>query len=149
VRGVLVEHDAILSRAIKRYGGRRVKHTGDGIFATFPTVPEALLAATDVAADFERNRERATDAPLAVRIAITAGDVLSSGHDLFGTVVTAAHRVCALAKDNQILVAANVVQAVKGHGFAFEDRGAHELKGFPEPVQLWELSLEQPTTTAV
>ncbi len=139
VRGVLVEHDAILSRAIGRHGGRRVKHTGDGVFATFPSIPDALLAARDVAIDFEQRQLSAPDTPLAVRVGLNAGEALSSGHDLFGTAVTAAHRICALAKDNQVLVSASVMQAAAGHGFTFEDCGVHDMKGFPERMQLWEL----------
>jgi class 3 adenylate cyclase len=35
-------HDALVRRGLDRYGGREVKHTGDGIMAAFAQVSNAV-----------------------------------------------------------------------------------------------------------
>jgi hypothetical protein len=43
------------------------------------------------------------------------------------------------------VVTGTVKDLVAGSGFAFTDRGEHELKGVPNP---WRLYLAEPTTLA-
>jgi class 3 adenylate cyclase len=39
-----------------------------------------------------------------------------------------------------VLVSSTVRDLVAGSGLAFEDRGQHELKGLPEPRQLYSVT---------
>ena len=58
---------------------------------------------------------------------------------LFGTAVQLAARICAHAEPGQIL-AANVVRELSaGKGVMFSDRGEVTLRGFEEPVRLYEV----------
>src|SRR5215213_8293678 len=49
---VLRRHDAIVRSALERTGGTEVKHTGDGIMASFPSVPAAIEAAVSIQRGF-------------------------------------------------------------------------------------------------
>ena len=59
--------------------------------------------------------------------------------DLFGTSVDLAKRICDHAQPGQI-VASNVVRELAaGKDFLFADLGETELRGFEDPVKLWEV----------
>ncbi len=78
-------------------------------------------------------------APLHVRIGLNAGEPIAEGDDLFGTVVNEAARITATAKGGEILVSNVVRELAKGKDFLFADRGEASLKGFDEPVRLFEV----------
>ena len=46
------------------------------------------------------------------------------------------------AQGGEILVADVVRQLVAGKPYTFSDRGSHALKGFEEPIRLFELGWE-------
>ena len=50
-----------------------------------------------------------------------------------------AARITAAAKGGEILVADVVRQLTKGKDFMFSDAGERQLKGFDEPVRLFEV----------
>ena len=62
--------------------------------------------------------------------------------DLFGTAVQLAARVCAQAQPAQILVPEGVRHLVAGKGFLFSDQGDIALRGFEDPVRLYEVKWE-------
>jgi class 3 adenylate cyclase len=59
--------------------------------------------------------------------------------DLFGTAVIEAARIAAAVKGGEILVSNVVRELAKGKDFKFVDRGEVALKGFDEPVRLYEV----------
>ncbi len=59
--------------------------------------------------------------------------------DLFGTAVNEAARITATAKGGEILVSNVVRELAKGKDFLFSDVGERQLKGFDEPVRLYEV----------
>ncbi len=74
-----------------------------------------------------------------VRIGLNAGEPVAEEKDLFGTAVQLAARICAHAEPGQIL-AANVVRELSaGKGVLFSDRGDVALRGFDDPVRLFEV----------
>jgi len=78
-----------------------------------------------------------------VRIGLNAGEPVAENDDLFGTAVIAAARIAALAEGGEILVSDVVRQLVAGKGFLFADRGEAALRGFEEPVRLYEVRWER------
>jgi class 3 adenylate cyclase/pimeloyl-ACP methyl ester carboxylesterase len=133
-------HDAIVRAALRAHGGAEVKHTGDGIMASFPTASGALECAIDIQRaiasriDGERPGE-----PLRVRIGVNAGEPVAEGDDLFGTAVQLARRICDAGQGAEILASDVVRQLAAGKGFLFADRGVMSLKGFEDPVRVYEL----------
>jgi class 3 adenylate cyclase len=74
-----------------------------------------------------------------VRVGLNAGEPVAEDRDLFGTAVQMAARVCAHAEPGRI-VAANVVRELAaGKGFLFSDLGDVTLRGFEDPVRLYEV----------
>ena len=77
--------------------------------------------------------------PIRIRIGLNVGEPVAEDEDLFGTAVQLAARVCARAEPGQILVPEGVRHLVAGKGFLFSDQGDVVLRGFEDPVRLYEL----------
>ena len=123
-KAILDRHDAAVTDAITRHGGSVVKHTGDGVLATFASADRALRAAETI-------RTRLVSEGLTVRIGVHVGDVERRGNDLAGIAIHVAARVMALAGPGEVLVTASVPIAVAGTDHRFELVGDHQLKGVP------------------
>ncbi len=90
-------HDSIVRRHLKTSDGREIKHTGDGIMASFESVPSGIECARGIQRALEGFR-LGSEAPLHVRIGIDAGEPVEDSKDLFGRTVQAAARLCASAE---------------------------------------------------
>jgi class 3 adenylate cyclase len=136
---LLTEHDLVIRRALVAARGREVKHTGDGIMASFDDVGRALGSAAAIQDGFDE-RNAAGDGPaLRVRIGIAAGEPVDRGSDLFGATVTLASRICEAARGGQVLVSEGVRDLGVDLGYRFADAGTRELKGFQASNHLFEL----------
>ena len=132
-------HNTIVRDALGAHGGSEVKHTGDGIMASFASASNSLEAAMAIQKAFANHNQDSAHTTIRVRIGLNAGEPVAEDDDLFGTAVQLAARVCAQAEPGQIL-ASNVVQELAaGKGFDFADKGEAQLKGFEKPVRLHEL----------
>ena len=60
-------HDALVRRGLEAYGGHEIKHTGDGIMASFHNVANAVRAAADIQRRFAAYNIDASET-LSVRI---------------------------------------------------------------------------------
>jgi class 3 adenylate cyclase len=133
-------HNTIVRQALRDHHGAEVKHTGDGIMATFGSAAHAVACALAVMEGARQHNEREPEAGLRIRIGLNAGEPVAEDADLFGTAVQLASRACDQAEGGQIMTTDVVRQLVAGRGFRFRDCGEAELKGFNEPVRLWEVS---------
>ena len=131
-------HDLIVRRELAAVGGNEVKHTGDGIMASFASVARAIECAIEIQRGLEAHSADA-DHPISVRIGVSAGEPVAEHDDLFGAAVQLAARACNHAAAGGILTSTAVRELCVGKGFTFESRGAFELKGFDEPVPLHEV----------
>jgi len=133
-------HDAVIREALSAQRGREVKHTGDGIMASFVSIQNALGAAVEIQRGFARhNADSEPGGRMAVRIGLSAGEPVAEGSDLFGAAVQLAARLCAYAQPDQIMIAGAVADLAIGKNFTFGPRTAIELRGFPEPIVGCEL----------
>jgi class 3 adenylate cyclase len=87
---------------------------------------------------FAAHNEKAEE-PIKVRIGLNAGEPIAEEEDLFGTAVNLAARVAGKASGGEIFASDVVRQLVVGKGFLFSDRGETELRGFEDPVRLYEV----------
>ena len=134
VMALLDLHNTIVRNALTDLGGREIKHTGDGIMASFVSAASALKCATRVQrelAEHEKNRNRS----LKVRIGAAAGEPVENHNDLFGSTVQLAARLCGHAAPEQILVSNAIAELCLGKGFSFQDLGEVVLKGFARPTR--------------
>ncbi len=130
-------HDAVVREAVGRFGGNEVKHTGDGVMASFPSISSAIECAVEVQRGLRR-----VEAPFRVKIGIDAGEPLLDVSVITGTVVQSARRIVDRAEPGQILVSDVVRRLVAGRRFDFVDTGRATLKGLPERVRLFEVGWE-------
>ncbi len=131
-------HDRIVRAALDDEGGREVKHTGDGIMSSFTFVSRAVNSAIRIQQEFAS--EEAPVDGAGVRIGISAGEPVDQSDDMFGASVSLASRICGHAEAGQILVSSAVKELSIGKKIEFVDCGAIALKGFAEPVRLYEVS---------
>jgi class 3 adenylate cyclase len=137
---VLREHNQIVRAALDAHGGREVKHTGDGIMASFTSVAAAVAFAVEVQEHLvERNAT--AEVPLHVGIGISAGEpVTDDDGDLFGAAVQLAARLCGVAEPGTVMTSVVVRELCVGKPFTFADLGRFDLKGLPEPTQAYLVS---------
>jgi class 3 adenylate cyclase len=128
-------HDTIVRDALSASGGREVKHTGDGIMASFISAAGAVRCAIEIQRQLDKHSQANPDRPLKVRVGAAAGEPVEQHNDLFGSTVQLAARLCAHARPEQILVSNAIAELCIGKGLSFEDVGEVTLKGFDSPVR--------------
>jgi class 3 adenylate cyclase len=132
---VLGVHDTIVRDALSALGGREVKHTGDGIMASFVSAASAVRCAIQIQRELEKHAQANPGRPLKVRVGAAAGEPVEQNDDLFGSTVQLAARLCAHAQPEQILVSNAIPDLCIGKGLFFEELGEVVLKGFGQPVR--------------
>lgn len=126
-RELLDEHDLVVRRLLRRFGGREVKSTGDGTLAVFEEQFAAIRCACAIGDEL---RGLGID----VRAGLHHGEIERRGDDIAGITVNIAARIEALAAPGEVLASAALRQC---EGILFADRGRHQLKGVPATWQLF------------
>ena len=137
-RELLREHERMVREALKSHGGAEVKTMGDGFMASFTSTTRALECAIAMQRAFAAHNESAEE-PIKVRVGLNAGEPIAEDDDLFGTAVNLAARICSQAEAGQILAPIVVRELAAGKQFMFADLGETELRGFEDPVRLYEV----------
>jgi class 3 adenylate cyclase len=140
-RAVLREHERLTRDLLKEYGGTEIKTMGDAFMASFDSAHMALTCSVELQRAFttrDIHGER-----LQIRAGLNAGEPVAEEGDLFGSCVILASRAAASAGAAEILVTDVVRQLAAGKGFTFADRGAIALKGFDEPIRLYEVRWQE------
>lgn len=137
-REVFREHERITREALREFGGSEVKSMGDGFMASFVSASQALQCAIAMERAFAAHNE-SSDSQLNIRIGLNTGEPIAEDQDLFGTAVITAARIAGHAKGGEVLASNVVRELVAGRGFAFADRGEMVLRGFDDPVRVFEL----------
>ena len=141
-------HNTVVRNALADLGGREVKHTGDGIMASFVSAAAAVKCAAQIQRELAKHAENQRDRPVKVRIGAAAGEPVEHHHDLFGCTVQLAARLCSHASPEQILVSNAIAELCLGKGFAFQDLGEVVLKGFDQPVRAHAVTWADKTVPA-
>lgn len=133
---VLDQHDAVMRRVFRRYGGYEFSNEGDSFGAAFGSP----VAAAEAALAAQRELAAATwpgDERVLVRMGIHYGEPKVRGRDYWGEDVHFAARVCSAAHGGQVVISA-AMRATVGIGEAVS-LGHHGLKDFPTPRELFQL----------
>jgi class 3 adenylate cyclase len=133
-------HNALTRNALRAYGGSEVKHTGDGIMASFASVPDAVECAMAIQKAFAVHNQDHPDETLYVRIGLSAGEPIEEHGDLFGQAVQLAARLCARADPGQILVAQVVRDECQDKALPFSDLREITLRGFAHPICVYQVA---------
>ena len=129
----LDRHDELVNKNLIIHSGTLIKHTGDGILATFEGPGRAIGFATALIADL-------TTLGLSIRTGVHTGEIEKRETDVGGVAVHLGARIMAAAGAGEILVSRTVRDLVIGSPLSFEDRGSHSLKGFDGEWQLYAVA---------
>jgi len=135
---LLHDHDQIVRDALHKQGGREVKHTGDGIMASFTSTVAAVESGIDIQRSLRRRNAEA-ERPIHLRVGISVGEPVTERDDLFGAAVQLSARLCGAAPPGGIAVSSAVRDLCIGKRLEFDSRGPVDLKGFAEPVPVFEV----------
>jgi adenylate cyclase len=108
--------------------------------ATFHSASRAIDTAVAIQRAVALRQAQGGDPGLGVHIGLNAGEPVVEDEDLYGTAVQLARRICDRAAPGQVLVSNVVRELAAGKGFLFSDAGECELRGFEDPVRLYEVA---------
>ncbi|HEX9846917.1 MAG TPA: adenylate/guanylate cyclase domain-containing protein [Acidimicrobiia bacterium] len=128
-RDLLGRHNAMVRSELARWQGVEITTTGDGFLARFDGPVRAIRCAKAISSSVE-------SLGIEVRCGVHTGELEIVDADVAGLAVHIGARVAALAGPGEVLVSRTVKDLVAGSGIEFASRGVHDLKGFPEP---WEV----------
>lgn len=114
-------------------GGTLVKLIGDEVMFVAPTPASGVEIARRLA-----TLPLAGEGPGSVRIGLSAGSVVATGGDYYGTIVNLASRAVQQADPDTIVVTAAVANGSHASS-RFEPLGPRELRGISTPVELFRL----------
>ncbi len=129
-RELLERHHELVRRELVRFRGQEVDTAGDGFLAAFDGPARAIRCGCAIA-------ESMPELGLDVRVGLHTGECELVEGKVAGIAVHTGARVAALALPGEVLVSSTVKDLVAGSGLAFQDRGAHTLKGIPGQWQLY------------
>jgi pimeloyl-ACP methyl ester carboxylesterase/class 3 adenylate cyclase len=132
-RRQLNTHDKVVDWLLEKYGGRRAKHTGDGVFALFDGPTKAARCALELIPALATQGIR-------IRAGVHTGECERRGDEWSGMAVHTGARIGALAGAGEVLASRTVRDLSAGSGLIFESLGPQHLKGLPEDVDVYRLS---------
>jgi class 3 adenylate cyclase len=136
---ILRTHNGMIRAALRRRNGSEVKHTGDGIMASFTSVPQSVECAVEIQRGFfDYNREH-PDEEIHVRVGLHAGEPVAESNDLYGGAVQLAARICDFAEPDRILASADIKENSGDGQHALKALDGVTFKGFSQPVDLYEI----------
>ena len=133
----------VIRPGAERHRGRVVKSTGDGVLVEFPSAFDAVEWAREVQA-LVHQAEAAQDTelrPIALRIAVHIGDVMTTNDDIYGDGVNVAARLQEFSEPGGVILSGAIYDLVRGTvGDQARNLGYLRLKNFERPVRAYALA---------
>ncbi|WP_019645315.1 adenylate/guanylate cyclase domain-containing protein [Novispirillum itersonii] len=137
---VIRAHNSIVRTALSQHRGKEVKHTGDGIMASFDEAVDAVRASIQIQRAVKAHNQKWTKQPLHLRIGMNTGEPIIEENDYFGATVQIAARVCAAAGMDQIWIGPTSYEQVnRAPDISLFSHGAQRLKGVRDEQTLHEV----------
>ena len=128
-------HNRVVREALSANAGKEVKHTGDGIMASFNKTSDGVDASIQMQRETALHNINNPDLPLHMKIGLNAGEPIAEDNDLFGTTVQLSARIVDKASADEIFVSEIVRGICSGKNFEFTNRGGYPMKGFGDDVR--------------
>lgn len=130
----------LLGAAVRSSSGYAVDIRADELFAVFKHAPAALAAALGIQRKV-LDRPWPDGARVRIRVGLHTGRPTLTDTGYVGLAVHMAARVCFAAHGGQILLSRSAREALDAQSPAigFRDLGRHQLRGLPEPEQLFQV----------
>ncbi len=140
---VVRAHNRIVREALTDCMGKEVKHTGDGIMASFNKTTDGIDASIQMQRQCEVHNQQHPNLPLHLKIGLNAGEPISEDNDLFGSTVQMSARIVDKAQADEIFVSEVVRGICAGKDYQFVNRGGFAMKGFEDDPILYEVVWRQ------
>jgi len=137
---VVRAHNRIVREALSNNAGKEVKHTGDGIMASFNKTSDGVDASIEMQRETARHNQQNPDLPLHLKIGLNAGEPIAEDNDLFGTTVQLSARIVDKASADEIYVSEIVRGICAGKDYKFTNQGGFAMKGFGDEITLFKVS---------
>jgi adenylate cyclase len=119
-----------VQRTAAQHHGKSIKWLGDGVMFYFKQPGAGVVAALEMV-----ERARSDGLPPA-HVGLHCGPVLYQGGDYFGRTVNVASRIADYARQGEVLVSHEVVEAAADVPVRFSEIGPVELRGLTTPLRL-------------
>lgn len=136
---LIEKFESVTRRVLSARHGEIIGKAGDEAVAVFGSAREALQAALDLQASVEQEGKGDPSLP-PVGIGLDTGEAVPSGDTYIGASLNLAARLCKLAGPREVLASEVLVHvAGKIDGIAYTERGFAQLKGFQQPVHVFQV----------
>ena len=125
-------HDKLVDTLLAQHGGRRAKHTGDGVFALFDGPTSAARCGLELVTALGTRG-------IPIRVGVHVGECERRGEEWSGVAVHVGARIGAMAGAGEVLASRTVRDLSAGSGLVFEDLGLFRLKGLPEDTAVYRV----------
>lgn len=127
---LISDHHLLVERLVAHHDGQVVKFERDGFLASFSSAHGGLYTALELQRTFSGAGDDGGLQPLALRIGLHSGFVITKSEELLGRNVVLASRIASHAQGGEILVSSMLKEYTEGDpSFRFEARGEHHFKG--------------------
>jgi len=104
----------VMKDATHAHEGTVIKTIGDEVMSTFPTVDQAMGAASQMQSRISGDPENsAVTIPVSIRIGCHFGPVVQEQNDIFGAAVHTANRMTSQAKAGQVVISGTTVEKME------------------------------------
>lgn len=136
--------DDLMDPAVRHFGGRIVKTTGDGALLEFPSAVNAVEWAVAMQRGMSgREADLPQELRIAYRIGINLGEIVHENDDIFGDGVNIASRLEGCADPGGICISEAVFRNVRGKlDLGFADLGPQQVKNIPDPIPAFAVLLD-------
>lgn len=139
---IIRAHNKIVRDALKKFSGIEVKHTGDGIMATYTNPRYAIEACIQMQQEIDLYNREKPQLSFDIRIGLHTGEAVVEENDYFGATVQTAARICAEAGSAEIWVSDEIWRAVPRFADDCKYCGEFALKGLKEEKVLYSVMWE-------
>jgi class 3 adenylate cyclase len=137
------EMSALITHAIRFYGGDPFKFTGDGYLAWFESASDCLNAAQKIQRDIQLRNLTVGGRPAgAVRVVIHTADLIVTEDDLLGDGLAIVSRLEKMTPASAIYVTETTFGICKRAEFEFEYVDTFEVRGLSNPIRVYELKYQ-------
>jgi TolB-like protein/class 3 adenylate cyclase/Flp pilus assembly protein TadD len=133
---------------IGKYHGKVRELRGDALLGEFERASDAVTAALAFQTDQTRYLSGLDDCiQPRVRVGIAMGEVIVADGTITGTGVVLAQRIEQLTRPGGVGIQGAAYETIPGRfPFTYKNLGEHQVKGFENPVRLFEAELKEDTT---
>lgn len=140
----------VMKDATHQFNGTVIKTIGDEVMSTFPTVDEAMGAASQMQARISEESTGEGHIPVSIRIGCHYGPVVQERNDIFGAAVHTANRMTSQAKARQIVISGPTVDRLSDEWRAQTRQiDVATVRGRLDEVALFELVWQPEEATSM